>query len=323
MTTVLITGITGFVGKALVTELLRAYRVVGTYHDRAPADNEQALYEYLHMDIENEREVSSVCSDIRADVVIHAAAVTERSAIPAASRRYQEINGDGTACLARLAGTANPRVHFIYLSSVDVYGDMPGTMPVGEDHTCTPTTEYGKSKYRGEREILSLYHEGLLQSATICRLAPLYDRGDIRVFRRRVMAPAGNIFLRYGSGGQMFSALALPNLVAFISYLLHSGNTAGFETYNVCDDRPYRFHGVCDVLRRSQNAGDAYCLPVPAGLVYAGVVLAGLMWPRRKRWLRSSYRKLYSDRVFDCGRMLSTGFTPLHSLQSLISPGSV
>jgi len=319
MTTILVTGITGFVGKALVAGLSQSYRVIGTYHDTKPFDGEYSLDEYRHMDLEDDAEVSSVCNDIRADVLIHAAAVTERSTIPAHSRRYQKINGDGTARLARHAGTANPRVHFIYLSSVDVYGDVPGTMPVGEDHFCMPTTEYGKSKYRGEKEVLSLCNEDLLQAMTICRLAPLYDSSDTRILRRRVMAPAVDMFVRYGSGGQMFSALALPNLVAFISFLLQSGNAAGVNTYNVCDERPYRFRDVCDVLRRSRKTGKAYCVPLPSGPAYAGIVLAGLIWPRRKQWFRSSYGKLYSDRVFDCGRMRQTGFTPPHSLTSLVS----
>ncbi|MDD5723226.1 MAG: sugar nucleotide-binding protein [Syntrophales bacterium] len=321
MKNILITGAAGFVGTALLKELSSKFAVTGTYCTSKPIVHGGFSLNYRHMDLNDESNIQDVCNDIKADVVIHAAAVTERSLIPLRLRRYHQINGEGTARLARRAACANPGVHFIYLSTVDVYGETPAQIPAGEGALCAPSTDYAKSKYRGEKEIVSLYDQGLLRAVTVLRLAPLYDRKEKRILRRRVMAPFCNIYVRYGSGNQRFSALALPNFVAFVSFLLRYGDAQGMSIYNVCDERPYRFHDVCEVLRGERNAGNSLCLPIPSGLVYAGITLAGLVWPRRRQWFRASYRKLCSDRVFDCGRMRKTGFTPSHSLQYILSGG--
>jgi len=318
MKKILVTGATGFVGTGLVKELSSKFAVTGTYCTQKPTIHEKSFLHYRQMDLSNEAEVQGVCNDCKADIVIHAAAVTERSHLPARLRRYQSINGEGTERLARSAAYANPAVHFIYLSTTAVYGESSAAIPVGEDHSAHPSTEYARSKYRGERELVSLNRDNILRTVTVLRLSPLYDRDDTRILSNRVRAPRGSFFVRYGTGRQLFSALALSNLSDFISFLVLHRDSAGLRFYNVCDERPYRFNEVRETMRR-RTPVDSTCIWVPRGLVYTGVVVAGVLRPHERRRFLSYYRKLFNDLVFDCGRMRETGFNPAHTVETVFS----
>lgn len=320
MKNILITGATGFVGAVLVRDLSSKFAVTGTYCTKKPPPYEKRCLDYRRMDLSNEAEVQGVCNDLKADVVIHAAAMTERSRLPVRLRRYQSINGEGTERLARSAVSANPDVHFIYLSTAAVYGESPAAIPVREDHPANPFTEYAQSKYLGECALVSLARQGILRGVTILRLPPLYDTGDTRALRNRVTLPFGNIFVRYGTGRQLFSALALHNLTDFIALIILHRDSAGLRVFNVCDEKPYRFDEIRQRMQRKIPVVGKPWIWVPRGLVYTGVVIAGVLRPQERRRFLSFYRKLFSDLVFDCGRMREMGFSPAHSAETVF-PG--
>ncbi|MBF9017753.1 MULTISPECIES: NAD-dependent epimerase/dehydratase family protein [unclassified Oceanispirochaeta] len=82
---------------------------------------------------------------------------------------YKRINEDQSFHLALIA-KRNGINHFIYFSSLKVYGD--GDLFIKEDTECFPTDSYGKSKKNAEGKILSL--QDTTFKVTILRVPLVY-----------------------------------------------------------------------------------------------------------------------------------------------------
>ena len=51
---------------------------------------------------------------------------------------------------------------------------------------------------------------------------------------------------------------------------------------------------------------------------FNGVKIAGCLLRNKKEWVYSCYDKLAEDLVFDNGRMMETGFAPVHSIETIM-----
>jgi len=155
---VLVTGASGFVGRALVDELRhgeRAYEV----HALGRADG----------DLSEEGVAAAAVAESRPDVVVHSAArigVARCEEEPLLALRSNVL---ATAFVARAATTQGARL--AYVSSADVYGMRPEV--VDEEAAAAPESRYALTKWWGE-EVARLYApEGLL----VLRLANPYGPG--------------------------------------------------------------------------------------------------------------------------------------------------
>lgn len=97
--------------------------------------------------------VSTLCLDNVSTILHLAGKAHEMKKIDDAI--YWTANRDLTYELARRAKNCGVR-HFIFLSSIKVYGTDAGVEPLTELSVCRPTDIYGKSKFEGEQKILSL-----------------------------------------------------------------------------------------------------------------------------------------------------------------------
>ena len=307
---VLITGASGIIGSALADRLKYENEVTGTYYKSKPLDRLGIAWERL--DIGDQAEVAALCKKYSPDVVIHCAAVVHRKAGAVGAATYTRVNSAAAENLARAAALSNPSVHFVFMSSVSVYGDEDLPVPVSEEHPCNPRDDYAISKRRAEIRLERMFTKGDIGSVTILRLASVYDRGITFLLDRRVKGPG--VFIRYGTGTQRISALARPNLVDFVEFILREPATEGLEVLNVCDERPYRFD---DIIRAFKTGGTYHGRPVisvPLPAVRFASRVGGRILRRRETWFRSCYNKVSSDMVFSNERMLKTGFKPVHTL---------
>jgi len=85
-------------------------------------------------------------------------------------------------------------------------------------------------------------------------------------------------------------ALARPNLVEFIEYLLKwpSKNT-GIEIMNLCDKGPYEFNDIIQVFKDSGSYPVRPTISVPLPIVWSATRIAGLLLRNKKDWLHSCY----------------------------------
>ncbi len=229
---------------------------------------------------------------------------------------------------------------------------------VSEDGKCWPSSDYAVSKLDAERRLVALYDEGIIHDLVILRLAPVYDHEWSLNLNRRVFAPGKLAYLRFGSGSQRMSALARPNLVEFIAHIVESADgltqrrkgakgtnrrpetgdrenkelengaqkTAdenyerrGLRIFNVCDVDAYEFDRIIRVFKKSGIQPNRSVISVPLFVVWFATRIAGVFFPKKRGWIHSCYDKLACDLVFDNGRMMGTGFRPVHSLETIFS----
>jgi nucleoside-diphosphate-sugar epimerase len=330
MSTILITGAAGFIGSALCSRLASSNKVIGV-DITGPTDGALNIA-WERADLTDSDSVAAICEKYSPDVVIHCAGIAHQKIGTVDSATYMRVNSEATENLAKAAAKSNPDVRFIFLSSVSVYGEVSGVTSrkgakaqkrknnngVYEDGECQPSSDYAASKLDAERRLIALSDRGTLHNLVILRLAPVYDRDWSFNLDRRVIAPMNIAYIRFGSGSQKMSALARPNLVDFIEFLLkRRPRIQGIKILNVCDSQSYEFNTIIQILRKSGIRPNRPVISVPLSPVWIATRIAGALFPNKRNWLHSCYDKVALSLVFNNDKMLGTGFRPVHSLETI------
>lgn len=318
MKKILITGASGYIGRELCQCLSAENKVMGVFNTHKP-DNFEGI-EFKKVNLTDQHSVEKLVERFIPDVVIHCAAIAHQKLGKIDSKTYMRVNSDATEKLAGTAVRTNSSVQFIFLSSISVYGENNLKLPVTEDHACHPTSEYGRSKLDAERRLLAMSNDGTF-SPIILRLAPVYDKEWSFNLDRRILAPMIPAYIKFGSGIQKMSALARPNLVEFIKYLINLPEKMSLnpEIINVCDKKSYSFNQIIQTYKKSGLRQNRPVFSIPLVTVFAATRIAGCIFSGKREWLHSCYEKLASSLVFDTGKMQKTGFTPRHSLETIFS----
>lgn len=117
-------------------------------------------------DITNIDKSYEVLKDVRPNVIIHAAAVTDVDLCEDRRDLAYKVNGKGTENIAEISNRLNARL--IYISTDYVFDGEKGDS-YNEEDMQNPINVYGKSKYCGELEVIK--H---LEKYNIVRTAWLY-----------------------------------------------------------------------------------------------------------------------------------------------------
>ena len=312
---ILITGAAGLIGGALC-DRLSFDRVTGV--DIAGGSFKKANIVRVQADLTDSGSVNETCRGSTPDAVVHCAGIAHQKLGAVDAAAYMLVNSEATENLAGAAAATNPNVHFIFLSTISVYGENHPDRPVGEDALCSPSSDYAFSKLDGEKRLVRLFEKGLLRRLTILRLAPLYDREFAFNLERRVFAPKKIAYLKFGNGRQKMSVLARPNLVEFVAYLLKrpSGNRE-IEIMNVCDIKSYSFNEIIQTFKASEIYPVRPTMTIPLPIVWSATRVAGFLLRDKKDWLSSCYDKLALNLIFDNSKMIQTGFEPRHTLNTV------
>lgn len=318
MNKIIITGVNGFIGSQSFQNLCHLFEsAIGVdLHVNEENDGLMAL------DLTDFDTVVKTMNTLKPDVIIHCAGIAHQKVGRISRSDYFQVNSMATEHLAEAAASANPDVHFIFLSSVCVYGEDHHSSPISENSDCKPSSDYAESKCAAELRLESLFNRGIIKKIDILRLSPVYDSTWSLNLDRRVFAPGKKAYLRFGNGEQKVSAVARQNLIDFIEYLILNGTQFGdryCSTYNVSDVNPYSFNQIIETFKSSSTHPDAFVFPVPLAGVWGLTRLAGFVFKGKRKWIHSCYDKLASDLVFDNSRMLSTGFRPKYTLETVFT----
>ena len=234
---ILVTGATGFVGRALVTRLLAEGRTVRAAARSLPADLradvEQVAIGEIGPDTDWTRAVIGI------EAIVHLAArahMTGEDASTAASL-FRAVNATGSAALARAARKADVR-RIVLISTTTVYGDRSPGRPFDESSRPAPATPYAGSKLEAER----LVAEALAGSATelvVLRPPLVYGPGAKGNFARLVGLVQRSVPLPLASVHNRRSVVYVENLVDAILRSIDHPAAAG-RTYVVSDGRTFR-----------------------------------------------------------------------------------
>nr|WP_287110480.1 SDR family oxidoreductase [Methylobacillus sp.] len=266
----LVTGATGFVGKALCN-YLRQHGYYVTAVGRA--DNVQArVLDYQVISIDYQTDWSGILDNV--GVVIHLAArvhvMEEQLANPLGA--YRETNVDGTLNLARQAAQAGVR-RFIFVSSIKVNGEqtLPGKPFVADDMP-VPEDAYGISKFEAEQGLMALAKETGME-VVIIRPPLVYGPGVKGNFASMMKLVKSGIPLPLGAIHNQRSLVAIDNLVNLIVTCIDHPAAAN-QVFLVSDGEDL---STSDLLRRLAKAAgvSSRLIPVPAHWLEMGLNMCG------------------------------------------------
>jgi UDP-N-acetyl-alpha-D-quinovosamine dehydrogenase len=269
---VLVTGATGFVGRALATRLLGEADTQVRALVRRPQPPVAGLESVVLPELSGAQDWRAALSGV--DVVVHLAArvhvMRDQAADPLAA--FRQTNVAGTLALARAAVAHNVR-RFVFVSSIKVNGErtVPGHPFTAQD-VPDPRDPYARSKLEAEQGLAQLAGVHPMQ-LTVIRPPLVYGPGVGANFRALMSWLQRGIPLPLGAIHNRRSLLARANLVDLIVTCLDHPAAAN-RTFLASDGEDL---STSELLRRLGAAlgCPARLVPVPAALLQGLATLAG------------------------------------------------
>ena len=245
----LISGITGFVGQNLKTNLELKYRIDGLSRGNTNKS-------YLNYDSLTTSELNKY------NAFIHLAGKAHDLKNTSNENEYFDVNTDLTKKMFDLFLESTCDA-FIYMSSVKAVADIVEN-PLYEDVVPNPITAYGKSKLAAEKYILSKKLP-LNKRVYILRPCMIHGPGNKGNLNLLYSFISKGIPYPFGAFKNKRSFLSIDNLLFVIESLITNNNiTSG--VYNVADDTPLSTTELVDVIGSSIGK-NAKILKVPRLIV--------------------------------------------------------
>lgn len=150
---ILVTGANGLLGQKLVQRLKDDLEIVlfasGKGESRLPKSWEGS-YTWITLDVSDGKQVESVFEEVRPDVVIHTAAMTQVDDCEKDKEACWTANVDAVAHL--VAASERQKAHFVHVSTDFIFDGKNG--PYSEEAEPNPINFYGWSKLAAERLVI-------------------------------------------------------------------------------------------------------------------------------------------------------------------------
>ena len=267
---IVVTGATGFVGKALVVDLLANSFEIKALVRQSSVALPLAVEQVVVGDL-SELALGDSSGFLReafigVDVVVHTAArvhvMNDDASDPL--NEFRKVNCDATLILARLAAESGVK-RFVFLSSIKVGGETSEIgHPLNEKINHIPTDPYGLSKYEAEEQLKKL-SKSCSMEIVIIRPALVYGPGVQANFETMMKWLSKGIPLPLGATTNKRSLVSLDNLVDFISVCMEHPKAAN-ETFFISDDNDL---STTQMLRKLSHGLGKRCflVPVPSKLL--------------------------------------------------------
>ena len=254
MSTVLITGASGFIGKATTEHLLsKGYNVIGTDSKPSPFIG-QPNFNFVSAECYDKGKILPIIEGTPLDAVIHLACSVDND--------FPSIIGDkemndcrGVDKFIYKSVTSRNIKTLIMLSTTQVYAIPKNREPVRETFDEKPTTNYAKMKAESEKAFISCLKKSETK-AVIMRVAPVYTKDYPQNLHDKIYDYKDEVAFLYREGEYAFSFCNLYNLLDFIAgALVQDKNTQYQGIYNVCDTRPISAKEIVEFEREHHHLG--------------------------------------------------------------------
>jgi nucleoside-diphosphate-sugar epimerase len=227
---ILITGAGGRIGKALCERLaLIGCEYIPLF--RGPSNQQHGICADL-------RQRNTASASIRDrgpfEVVVHLAALAHNQVLPP-GETYSRVNVQILETVLDACLRYDP--HFIFASSVAIYGEASHGEDIGLGSTPRPATDYGRSKLLGEKLLLS----SPLTDLDILRFTPVYSEHILDDMQKRAQFPYFSRARMWLFPEPRYSFCHLDSCVSAIIALIERGRN-GRVLQQIADRKPTAQH---------------------------------------------------------------------------------
>ena len=195
-----------------------------------------------------------------------------------------KVNYEVTKYLVDLSNEYLKLKHFIFLSTISVYGERMDKDVYIESDECYPKSPYAVAKKKSEE-----YIEANCRSPYyILRLAPVYSDEFRLNIQRRTEIKGFNYIV--GNGSNKLSLCNVRNVLSVINNMI-DGNVEKNEIYNVSDEKVYSFNDMIE-----NNKISEFKIWVPKVAVRGLHIINKITI--KKQFIEENSIKLVSDNIY-------------------------
>lgn len=305
--TILVTGATGFLGSALVTELVRqgqSVRVLARDEKKARAQFGAAVT-IIGGEITNLKQVQRAVDAVT--YIYHLVGRLYHPGIPAELFRTTHVEGTRTL-LAACQGQSQLR-RLVHCSTTGVYG-VTGRTPASEDAPFAPTNPYEATKLESELLVLRAYREHGLP-VSVVRPGLVYGPGDLHLLGFFISIKKG--LFRVIDGGQaLLHPIYIDDLTRAFLLCAERPEAPG-RTYNIAGEQTASVRELATTIAHALGKElPREDIPLWLAELVADIfaLIPGLRGERAPL-TRSRVTFLTNSRVYDISRAKTElGFTP-------------
>lgn len=264
----LITGATGFIGSHLAEALIeRGWKVTCLVRPKSATESlEKRPVNIIRGSIQDAQLLDNAVRG--QDYIFHLAARirSTRRAV------YEQVNHLFTRNLAQACQRENPDVgRFVYVSSIAAAGpSLPGEIQ-DETRIPAPTSEYGRTKLRGEKEIIRMWDR---LNATIIRPSNVYGPRQqetellIKLIQKRIVP-----LLKHDQ--KTTSLIYIKDLIKGI-LLASQSSITNRQIYYLTDKRHYSWKEVILVIKK-HILGTSLFIPLYENIIQSAAWLTDVL----------------------------------------------
>ncbi len=244
--TILVTGATGFLGTALVAELVRRGDSRGRPVRILARDQHKAHQQFgdavtvIPGEITDVKQVEQAVDG--ATIIYHLVGRLYHPSVP--TELYRRTHVEGTRILLNACKGQSQLQRIVHCSTTGVHG-VTGKTPASEDVRFAPTNPYEATKLEGERLALQAYKEDGLP-VSVARPGLVYGPGDLHLLGFFASIKKGRYRVIDG-GKAMIHPVYIDDMTAAFLLCAERPQAIG-RSYNVAGDHPVSFRELSTAI---------------------------------------------------------------------------